>query len=72
MAIYAVYPCRDYLPEKVNVFIDFLAGLFANEQWARDVPQAVKADALKAKAKAPVGAAQRPLRKGAASLDLPA
>ena len=72
MAIYAVYPCRDYLPEKVNVFIDFLAGLFANEQWARDVPQAVKADALRAKAKAPVGTAQRPVRKGAAGLDLPA
>ena len=71
MAIYAVYPCRDYLPEKVNVFIDFLSGLFANEQWARDVPQAAKGDALKAKAKAPVGAAQRPVRKAGASLDLP-
>lgn len=39
MAIYAVYPCREYLPEKVNVFIDFLASLFANEQWAKDLPQ---------------------------------
>jgi DNA-binding transcriptional LysR family regulator len=36
MAIYAVYQCRDYLPEKVNVFIDFLAGLFSNEQWVKD------------------------------------
>ena len=36
MAIYAVYPCRDYLPEKVNVFIDFLATLFSNEQWVKD------------------------------------
>ncbi len=46
MAIYAVYPCRDYLPEKVNVFIDFLASLFATEQWARD-NAAVKPEAVK-------------------------
>jgi DNA-binding transcriptional LysR family regulator len=45
MAIYAVYPCRDYLPEKVNVFIDFLAGLFANEQWAKDLPPPARAEA---------------------------
>lgn len=30
-AIYAVYPCRDYMPEKVNVFIEFLAGLFSGD-----------------------------------------
>ena len=72
MAIYAVYPCRDYLPEKVNVFIDFLAGLFTTEQWARDVPPAIKGDPLKAKAKVPAGVAQRPARKSGASLDLPA
>jgi len=36
MAIYAVYPCRDYMPEKVNVFIDFLAHLFAADPWAKD------------------------------------
>lgn len=45
MAIYAVYPCRDYLPEKVNVFIDFLASLFANEQWARDIASIGHAEA---------------------------
>mgnify|MGYP002085773096 CR=1 FL=1 len=27
VAIYAVYPCRDFMPEKVNVFIEFLAEL---------------------------------------------
>ena len=64
MAIYAVYPCRDYLPEKVNVFIDFLAGLFANEQWAKDLAPQAKADANgKARSKAPIGAAQRPARR---------
>lgn len=32
-AIYAVYPCRDYMPEKVIVFIEFLASLFSHEDW---------------------------------------
>ena len=44
MAIYAVYPCRDYLPEKVNVFIDFLAGLFATEQWSKDTAAPAKVE----------------------------
>jgi DNA-binding transcriptional LysR family regulator len=35
LAIHAVYPCRDYMPEKVNVFIEFLADLFATEAWSR-------------------------------------
>jgi DNA-binding transcriptional LysR family regulator len=35
LAIHAVYPSRDYMPEKVNVFIDFLANLFATEAWSR-------------------------------------
>ena len=52
MAIYAVYPCRDYLPEKVNVFIDFLASLFANEQWARDIASIGQAETT-AKPRAP-------------------
>lgn len=30
-AIYAVYPCRDYMPEKVNVFIEFMASLFSGD-----------------------------------------
>lgn len=47
MAIYAVYPCRDYLPEKVNVFIDFLASLFSNEQWIKDTAIAKSETAAK-------------------------
>lgn len=27
-AIHAVYPCRDFMPEKVNVFIEYLASLY--------------------------------------------
>ena len=30
LAIYAVYPCRDFMPEKVNVLIEFLAELYGN------------------------------------------
>ena len=28
VAIYAVYPCREFMPAKVNVFIEFLAELY--------------------------------------------
>jgi DNA-binding transcriptional LysR family regulator len=31
VAIYAVYPCRDFMPAKVNAFIDFLTELYAAE-----------------------------------------
>jgi DNA-binding transcriptional LysR family regulator len=45
LAIHAVYPCRDYMPEKVNVFIDFLANLFATEAWSRsDTPAIPRAE----------------------------
>lgn len=33
VAIYAVYPCREFLPEKVNVFIEFLSGLYGMEPY---------------------------------------
>lgn len=33
VAIYAVYPCRDFMPEKVNVFIEYLAGLYGSEPY---------------------------------------
>jgi DNA-binding transcriptional LysR family regulator len=36
-AIYAVYPCREFMPTKVNVFIEFLAEIYANET-AWDMP----------------------------------
>ncbi len=33
VAIYAVYPCRDFMPEKVNVFIEYLAALYGPEPY---------------------------------------
>ncbi len=33
VAIHAVYPCRDFMPEKVNVFIDFLGEIYGNEPY---------------------------------------
>lgn len=30
-AIYAVYPCREFMPSKVNVFIDFLAEIYGGQ-----------------------------------------
>ncbi|MBI1383798.1 MAG: LysR family transcriptional regulator [Rhizobiales bacterium] len=36
MAIYAVYPCRDFMPAKVNAFIEFLGKLYGAEPpWSR-------------------------------------
>lgn len=65
MAIYAVYPCREYLPEKVNVFIEFLTGLFANEQWAKDVPPLAKGDGTGKGRGGKVPATSRPTRRAA-------
>ncbi len=33
VAIYAVYPCREFMPAKVNVFIEFLAELYGPEPY---------------------------------------
>ena len=33
MAIYAVYPCREFMPAKANVFIEFLADLYGSEPY---------------------------------------
>ena len=33
VAIHAVYPCRDFMPEKVNVFIEFLSEIYGNEPY---------------------------------------
>ncbi|MGE0613903.1 MAG: substrate binding domain-containing protein, partial [Hyphomicrobiales bacterium] len=33
VAVYAVYPCRQYVPAKLRVFVDFLAGLFGPEPY---------------------------------------
>jgi DNA-binding transcriptional LysR family regulator len=38
VAIYAVYPCRDFMPAKVNAMIDFLADLYGAEpSWEKNV-----------------------------------
>jgi len=35
-AIYAVYPCRDFMPAKVNAMIEYLADVYGNEPyWER-------------------------------------
>lgn len=33
VAIYAVYPCREFMPSKVNVFIEYLAELYGVEPY---------------------------------------
>ena len=44
-AIHAVYPSRDFLPAKVNIFIEHLAGIYASETtWAGE-PTAADAKA---------------------------
>jgi DNA-binding transcriptional LysR family regulator len=49
MAIYAVYPCRDFMPTKVNAFIEYIAGHFGLEPyWEKGIvlePSAKKAPA---------------------------
>lgn len=36
LGVYAVYPCREFMPEKVNVFIEHLAEVFGNDPvWER-------------------------------------
>ena len=52
VAIYAVYPCRDFMPEKVNVFIEYLAALYGTDPYWN---QGLDLDALE----------QRPLRSPA-------
>ena len=49
-AIYAVYPCREFMPAKVNAFIEFFAGIFEKDAaWAKPISGV---NALKAKGKA--------------------
>jgi hypothetical protein len=33
VAVYAVYPCREFMPAKVNVFIEYLAELYGPEPY---------------------------------------
>lgn len=53
VAIYAVYPCRDFMPEKVSVFIDHLAGLYGTQPyWEQGLPlEAQPGEALRKSAR---------------------
>lgn len=43
-AVFAVYPSRDFMPAKVNVFIEFLSELYGLEpRWDRDIDLAALA-----------------------------
>lgn len=54
VAIYAVYPCREFMPAKVNVFIEFLSELYGvDPYWNKGF------EALKVPARAPVSAKQK-------------
>jgi len=38
VAIYAVYPSREFMPSEVNVFIEFLSELYGPEPyWNKDL-----------------------------------
>jgi DNA-binding transcriptional LysR family regulator len=59
VAIYAVYPCRDFMPTKVNALIDYLSALYGAEgYWERGLDHATIATldiAAKANGKARSG-----------------
>jgi len=68
LGIYAVYPCKDYMPERVTVFIDFLAGLFASDPWAKDNPAGTPVKTVssgRSAGKPGIGAAKAIRRAGA-------
>jgi DNA-binding transcriptional LysR family regulator len=53
VAIYAVYPCRDFMPTKVNALIEFLADLYGSEPyWDKAFDQGATGSAMKTAAKA--------------------
>lgn len=63
IAIYAVYPCRDFMPAKVSAFIDFLAELYGNQRyWENDYRLSSSVNSQTSKA-----AAKRVERKPAAA-----
>jgi DNA-binding transcriptional LysR family regulator len=65
VSIYAVYPCRDFMPTKVNALIDYLTDLYSSERYwdkgldlSKLVPTPVKAAAPKMAAAPPARAAR--------------
>lgn len=50
VGIFAVYPCREFMPNKVNVFIEYLAELYGRElYWEKDKLAAKSANGFSAK-----------------------
>lgn len=48
VAIYAVYPCRDFMPTKVNALIEFLSELYGSEPyWEKEFDAKALGDARK-------------------------
>ena len=48
LGVYAVYPCRQFVPAKLRVFVDFLAGLYAPDPyWDRGLNTAYMQAAVK-------------------------
>lgn len=48
IAIYAIYPCREFMPAKVTALIEFLAELYGPEPyWERDPAQGAVTSSLK-------------------------
>ncbi len=62
VAIYAVYPCRDFMPVKVNAFIEFLSELYAAEPAAPKPADLAKYVAAADKATTRVTPPPRPAR----------
>ena len=58
VAIYAVYPCREFMPARVNVLIEFLADLYGTEPyWDKGMdPVSLGLDEAAPKAKGRAGA----------------
>jgi DNA-binding transcriptional LysR family regulator len=60
MAIYAVYPSRDFMPAKVDVFLEFLGQHFGPEPyWDRDLELGAKPTIAKASVRTAKSAAKR-------------
>jgi DNA-binding transcriptional LysR family regulator len=68
VAIYAVYPCRDFMPTKVNALIDYLSALYGAEgYWEKGLDTATIATLdVAAKSGGKNRAVQRELRQPAA------
>jgi DNA-binding transcriptional LysR family regulator len=67
MAVHAVYPSREFMPEKVNVFIEFVAELYGNTPYWDTGLEFAKASAAPGKPAAKPGGGGKSARPGAAA-----